>query len=220
MTLLTASQRSLITQVDTIVTQRLAAQQAGHGIDHIHRVYRAACDIADETPCDRFVVELAALLHDIGDAKFHDGVERSGEFSAEILSELNVDTAVISQVTQIVDSISFRKAVDRASLSMEAKVVQDADRLDALGAVGIVRTIEYGAAFGQPFSVPGQDLDSPDTAPQKTGVGHFHDKLFKLSGLMNTAAARRIALQREQFMREFLAQFARECDTRPGLCGQ
>ena len=113
---------------------------------------------------------------------------------------------VIEHVASIVDNISFRKGVDAAELSLEGKIVQDADRLDALGAIGIVRTIEYGAAFGQPFFLPGQCLEE-----SKTGIGHFYQKLFKLRGLLNTEAAQQIAIQREQFMREFLRQFLDEC---------
>jgi len=151
---------------------------------------------------------LAALLHDIGDAKFHDGVERSGEFSREILNDLQVSPAVVEHVVQIVDNISFRKAVNREDLSLEGKIVQDADRLDALGAIGIVRTIEYGAASGQPFHVSGSQ-----SGQAKTGIGHFHEKLFKLRALLNTEPARRMAGQREDFMRLFLEQFFRECGT-------
>lgn len=183
---------------------RLAGQGAGHGIDHVLRVLKTAREIQAELGSERFVVELAALLHDLGDAKFHNGVERSGQFAKEILSDLSVSDETIAHVVHIVDNISFRKGADAAELTLEGKIVQDADRLDALGAIGIVRTIEYGAHFGQPFY-------SPDAENTKTGVGHFHDKLFKLRDLMNTDAGRRLAVQREQFMRSFLDQFLSEC---------
>lgn len=193
----------LIQQIETIVGQRLMDQGAGHGMDHILRVRNLAVQIHQKVGGDRFIIELGALLHDIGDAKFHDGVERSGEFSKTILGELGVNASTMDRVVEIVDRISFRKNVDQETLSLEGKIVQDADRLDALGAIGIVRTIEYGAEFGQPFW-------SSDPGILKTGVGHFHEKLFKLKGLMNTQVAREMAEDRERFMRDFLDQFLSE----------
>jgi uncharacterized protein len=169
------------------------------------RVVQNARQLQSEVGGDRLIIDLSALLHDVGDAKFHAGRERSGEFAREILGELQAPAELIHQVAEIVDNISFRKRVDANTLSLEGKIVQDADRLDALGAIGIVRTIEFGAEFGQPFW-------SADRGVTRTGVGHFYEKLFKLTGLMNTAPARRIAQQRETFMRHFLDQFFLECD--------
>ncbi len=193
----------LVSQTQEIVRQRMTGQGAGHDFDHVLRVLAAARTIQSEVGGDRTIVELAALLHDVGDAKFHDGVERSAEFSRKILSQLKAPDRVIQHVAHIVDNLSFRKTQTAEALSLEGQVVQDADRLDALGAVGIVRTIEYGAAFGQPFYLP-------DAGERKTGVGHFHEKLFKLKSLMNTDAGRRLASEREAFMRTFLDQFLRE----------
>jgi uncharacterized protein len=195
----------LIDQVEAIVHQRMSGQGAGHDMDHVLRVTRSAKQLQEQIGGNRLVVELAALLHDIGDAKFHDGVEKSAEFAAEILSQLDTPTEIIEHVCDIVDRISFRKGVDSETLSLEGKIVQDADRLDAIGAIGIVRTVEYGAVKGQPFY-------STDPLITKTGIAHFDDKLFKLTGLMNTEPARRIAQGREQFMRAFVDQFKLECD--------
>ena len=186
------------------VQRRLAGQGAGHGFDHVHRVLLSARAIQSREGGDLFVIELAALLHDVGDAKFHSGVERSAEFTREILSGLQVKHDVVEEVARIVDNISFRKRYDSEPLSLEGQVVQDADRLDALGAIGIVRTIEYGASIGQPFYASIDDAS-------KTGVDHFYDKLFKLRDLMNTATGRELAVNREQFMRTFLKQFFDEC---------
>ncbi|EMI16345.1 HD superfamily hydrolase [Rhodopirellula maiorica SM1] len=196
----------IVEHVQRLVRERMAGQQAGHDVDHVLRVLKSAREIQAEVGGNRFVVELAALLHDLGDAKFHNGQERSAEFAREILSQFHLNRHTIEHVATIVDTISFRKAADRSTLSLEAKIVQDADRLDALGAIGIVRTIEYGAAIGQPFYL------SENMEPkQKTGIDHFDEKLFKLHDLLNTDAARRIAGQREQFMRTFLEQFRHEC---------
>ncbi len=197
------NQNDLAELVEVIVRERLREQAAGHGLDHVMRVLNSARIIQSDAGGDLEIIELAALLHDVGDAKFHDGVERSAEFARKILSEHHATNDVIEHVAHIVDNISFRKGVDASELSLEGKIVQDADRLDALGAIGIVRTIEYGAAVGQPFF-------APDAGNTKTGIGHFHEKLFKLKGLLNTDAAKRLAGEREAFMRTFLDQFLRE----------
>lgn len=193
----------LVRQTKSIVLNRMADQQAGHGGDHIIRVLANARQIQSQTGGDLVIVELAALLHDLGDAKFHDGLERSAEFAREILTILGAERATIDHVAHIVDNISFRKSDTAEPLSLEGQIVQDADRLDALGAVGIVRTIEYGASIGQPFY-----LSNP--GDQKTGIGHFDDKLFKLKSLINTDAGLEIAIGREKFMRDFIEQFQRE----------
>lgn len=195
----------LVAETEAVVRERMAGQAAGHGMDHVLRVLASARTIQADAGGDLIVIELAAMLHDVGDAKFHGGVERSAEFARQILSELGASDSVIEHVVHIVDNISFRKGVDASELSLEGKVVQDADRLDALGAIGIVRTIEYGAAVGQPFYL--SDESRTAAGSEKTGVGHFHEKLFKLKGLMNTDAGRRLAEQREAFMRLFLDQF-------------
>ncbi|TWT51008.1 putative hydrolase [Rubripirellula amarantea] len=195
--------QQLVKQTEAVVRERMSGQAAGHGMDHVLRVLASARAIQSEVGGDLQIVELSALLHDVGDAKFHDGVERSAEFAREILSSIGAGDDLIEHVAHIVDNISFRKGDSAKPLSLEGQVVQDADRLDALGAIGIVRTIEYGAAFDQPFY-------RPDAVDAKTGVGHFHEKLFKLKSLMNTDAGRRMAGDREAFMRTFLDQFMRE----------
>ncbi len=197
--------RQLVRDTEAIVAQRMAGQAAGHAMDHVLRVLKSARSIQLEAGGDLMVVELAALLHDIGDAKFHDGVERSGEFARGILAERGAPQDTIDHVAEIVDNLSFRKRHSAKPLSLEGQIVQDADRLEALGAIGVVRTIEYGAAVGQPFY-------QPDASLAKTGVGHFHEKLFKLKSLMNTESGRQLAEGRESFMRQFLDQFLAECD--------
>ncbi|WP_146403508.1 HD domain-containing protein [Planctomycetes bacterium CA13] len=205
---------AIIDQVAEQVSERMSGQQAGHGVDHVLRVLKTAREIQAQVGGDRFVVELAAWLHDVGDAKFHDGVERSAEFAREILRDLDVGNDIIEHVSHIVDNLSFRKGSAAKELSLEGKIVQDADRLDALGAIGIVRTIEFGATRGQPFYVSEANDGSTDSSKAgtgKTGIGHFHEKLFKLRDLLNTEPAKHIAAEREQFMRAFLDQFLREC---------
>ncbi len=202
MDVLPQEQQRIVDAVRDRVRVRLDGQGAGHGMDHIARVHATACKLVVSEGGDRFVIELAAWLHDVGDAKFNDGEELSGQYSREILAEFEIDESLIGHVVSIVDCISFRKRTPIDQLSHEAKIVQDADRLDALGAVGIVRTIEYGAVKNQPFYE--DDLS-------RCGLGHFFEKLFKLHDLMNTEAARREAVEREKIMHQFLDQYCTEC---------
>lgn len=195
--------RQLVERTESIVRERMAGQGAGHGMDHVLRVLASARTIQTDAGGDLVVIELATLLHDVGDAKFQDGVERSAEFACEILGGLGAGGELIEHVAHIVDNISFRKGTSAKPLSLEGQVVQDADRLDAIGAIGIVRAIEYGVSVGQPFYLP-------DAGDAKTGVGHFHEKMFKVKELLNTDAARKMAEERETFMRSFLDQFLRE----------
>lgn len=193
--------RRMISRTRDRVRERMGLQGAGHGWDHVERVVSNALVISADVGGDRFVIELAALLHDIGDAKFHDGRERSGEFSRQILLEFGGETDVIEHVTHIVDNLSFRRRHDARPLSLEGKIVQDADRLDALGAIGIVRTIEYGHSAGRAFY-------SSEDVP--TTFDHFHEKLLRLSESMNTEIGKRLAKEREQFMVEFLERYQAE----------
>ena len=177
----------------------LSTQSAGHGWDHIHRVRRTVMSIHAEEGGDPCVVELAALLHDIGDAKFNDGQERSGELAHGMLQKHQVDPNTIRHIVHIIENLSFRKRNQAEPLSHEGKIVQDADRLDALGAIGI-----------------GEQLNTANTNPSLSSTTkshllprelHFKEKLFKLKDLLNTASARRIADQRVDFMRLFLQQY-------------
>lgn len=203
---LTSQQLAILEATVPLVAQRMQGQQAGHGLDHVQRVVLSARAIQSEVGGCPFIVEIAAWLHDIGDAKFHAGQERSGEFSREILHQFDLPAESIEHVVAIVDGISFRKSSSSSRLTLEGQIVQDADRLDALGAIGIVRTIEYGATRSQPFFDPNSDLLN-----DPTGVGHFYQKLFKLRELLNTEPARRMSQEREDFMRTFLQQFFQEC---------
>lgn len=195
----------LIDAVQREVMLAMEGQQAGHGVDHVQRVVSLALQLQRCEGGNRTIIALAAWLHDVGDAKFCDGVERGAELSAEILQRCAAPPELIQPVVEVVDTISFRKAFDRSQLSWEAKIVQDADRLEALGAIGIVRTIEYGAHRNRPFYLPGEDM-----ATSQCSLGHFYQKLFRLRGLMNTATARTIAERRELLMRQFVEKFLEE----------
>lgn len=188
---------------------------AGHDFDHVCRVHANAAHLKSANEIRGIsirgcVVELAAWLHDVGDAKFHDGAELSGQLSEEIMSRVGVELAVRRAVVEIVDNISFRKRASAKPLSLEGQLVQDADRLDAVGAIGIVRTIEYGHSKQQPFYVHGQSFQKHSSLSEKTGVGHFFEKLFLLPELMNTEVGRIEAERRVEFMHGFLKQFFAE----------
>ena len=198
-------EKTTIAKVSQVVREMMAAQGAGHGVDHVLRVVNMALHLQAQEGGDPTIVALAAWLHDIGDAKFCDGKELGAERSRQILEGCGVPSQQIEQIVHVVDNISFRKGVESLELSLEAKIVQDADRLEALGAIGIVRTIEYGAYRNRPFFLPGQDLET-----SQSSLAHFHQKLFKLRSLMNTSTARRLAEQRDAFMRQFVEQFLSE----------
>ena len=200
--------QSTVEAIHTEVAERMQAQGAGHGLDHVQRVWRMAKFIQGESGGDLLVIELAALLHDLGDAKFHNGVERSGEFAREILSRLSQPTELIEHVCQIVDRISFRHGAAAQELTLEGQIVQDADRLDAMGAIGIVRVIEYGAFIGRRFD----DQLHPN---EPSGLKHFDEKLLKLLELLNTESARRIGRRRDSFMRAFLSEYHTETGGTP-----
>jgi uncharacterized protein len=174
----------------------------GHDYHHIERVVINARKILQEEQADSFLVELGAWLHDLGDHKLHGGTDKSKELIGAFLTSLAVDQSVIDRVVEIVSEVSFSKG--KKPSSKEAEIVQDADRLDAIGAIGIARCFAYGGSKGRILYSP-YDSESKDSSVQ-----HFYDKLFKLKDLMNTESARLIARQRHSFMEEYLAEFYSE----------
>lgn len=205
---------TLIENTIAFVKKQLEHAEAGHDWFHIERVYKNALLIAAEEQCDQTVVALGALLHDIADSKFHDGDESIGPKTARsFLEGESVSEEVIVQVIAIIENISFKGGnFEKAFHSKELEIVQDADRLDALGAIGIARTFNYGGFKNRP-------LYNPEIPPklnmskeeyknsQAPTLNHFYEKLLLLKDKMNTPAGKRIAAQRHHFMEEFLAQF-------------
>lgn len=213
------NQQDVVDRTAGFVCRTLSGDHTGHDWWHIHRVRQTAILLADEENADRFVVELAALLHDVADWKFHGGDECAGPRAARTwLESLSVDQRVIDHVCDIVAGISFKGAgVPTPMTTVEGQIVQDADRLDALGAIGIARTFAYGGHKGQPLhdpDMPPAHHDSFESYKQNQGttINHFYEKLLLLRDRMNTAAARRLAQERHQVMEQFLAQFLREWD--------
>src|ERR1700761_7750590 len=200
------------------VRTTLSNAEGGHDWWHIHRVHTNAKRIAQTETCDMFVVELAALLHDIADSKFHNGDEEIGPATAgNFLRSINADEIVIEHVQQIIRHISFKSGFDKSSFhSIELDIVQDADRLDALGAIGIARAFNYGGFKGReiynPDVKPNLNLTKEEyknsTAPS---INHFYEKLLLLKDKMNTPTGKKLAEQRHNFMLAYLEQFYLEC---------
>jgi len=207
--------QTLIKNTVGFVKQTLSEAEGGHDWWHIYRVWKNAQNIAkSEEGIDTFVVELGALLHDIADSKFHDGDEEIGPKTArEYLISQGVAIEIVEHVENIVRHISFKGAIEGQQwMSPELAVVQDADRLDAVGAIGIARTFNYGGHKGRalydPNNKPNLEMTKEEyknsTAPT---INHFYEKLLLLKGLMNTETGKAIAESRHQFMEQYLEQF-------------
>jgi uncharacterized protein len=209
--------KEILSQTEAYVKETLAVGGAGHDWWHVYRVWKNALHIAQTESVDLFVVELAALLHDIADHKFHGGDETIGPKTARAwLEKLNVDEPVIAHVTEIIASLSFKGVqVATPMRTREGMVVQDADRLDAIGAIGIARAFAYGGAKGRLLHDPAVVVELHDSfetyknSPAPT-INHFYEKLLLLKDLMNTETARNIAEGRHAYMEEFLSQFYAE----------
>ncbi len=199
------------------VKKQLANAEGGHDWFHIERVYKNALLLSKNEKVDTFIVALGSLLHDIADSKFHNGDETIGpRLAGSFLVKQNVDSSIIAHVINIIEHISFKGGNDPQKFhSPELGVIQDADRLDALGAIGIARTFNYGGfknrAIYDPEIKPNLKLSKEEykasTAPT---INHFYEKLLLLKDRMNTKTGKRIAEQRHQFMQTYLEQFYSE----------
>jgi uncharacterized protein len=211
------SNADIIEQTVSFVQKTLENAEGGHDWWHIHRVWTNARYIAQNEDCDLLVVELAALLHDIADSKFHNGDEEIGPATAaNFLNSINVSADIVEHVQQIIRHMSFKASFDKAGFySNELAIVQDADRLDAIGAIGIARAFTYGGfkdrEIYNPNIKPNLNMTKEEykntTAPT---INHFYEKLLLLKDKMNTGTGKRMALQRNNFMEDFLKQFYSE----------
>lgn len=220
--------RELIVATENFIRERLAADSSGHDWHHVDRVRRSAVLIGAAEGADLFITELGALLHDVADWKFHGGSEDAGPQAARAwLQSHGVAEEPIAQVETIIREVSYKGAgVQTLPTTLEAMVVQDADRLDALGAIGIARAFAYGGHKGRAMYdplTPAEPHASFEAYKKNSGptINHFYEKLLLLKDRLNTTTARQIAAGRHRFMEEFLAQFYREWngdDYRP-VCG-
>lgn len=209
----------IINKTKEYVKSKLEGEGTGHDFWHILRVYKTSIYIGEKENADLFIVELAALLHDIADWKFNEG---KGDIATNLintwLGSLGVDDSIINKITKIIRTMSFKGGTTNAvQETIEGKVVQDADRLDAMGAIGIARAFAYGG-YKQ------RELYNPNIKPQKykdfeeykknlgTTVNHFYEKLLLLKDLMNTESGKTMARERHDFMEVYLEQFYKEWD--------
>jgi uncharacterized protein len=213
------NKEKIIAATIAFVKKELKNAEGGHDWFHIERVYKNALLIAKDEKVAIFVISLAALLHDIADPKFYNGDETIGpKVATTFLKEQKVDTVIITHVINIIKHISFKNSFDKEAkkfTSKELEVVQDADRLDAIGAIGIARCFNYGGfknrALYNPVILP--NLTMTKEAYKKSDaptINHFYEKLLLLKDKMNTASGKKIAAQRHAFMETYLLQFYNE----------
>ncbi len=208
---------SKIDQTILFVKEELKGAEGGHDWFHVARVYKNALTIAKTEECNLEIIQYAALLHDIADSKFHNGDEQIGpQKAATFLHTIGVDSTIIDEVILIIENLSFKGGHSSSDYrSLELDIVQDADRLDAIGAIGIARTFNYGG-------YKNRLLYNPDIAPKTNQskeeyknsdaptLNHFYEKLLLLKDKMNTRKAKELAIQRHKFMETYLSQFYAE----------
>ncbi|MBQ1826433.1 MAG: HD domain-containing protein [Erysipelotrichaceae bacterium] len=190
---------------------------SGHDFYHTLRVYRLAMNIAEREECDRLIVALAALLHDVDDYKLVKDQKEPYENARGFLKKHGFDEDTVSGIIHIIEQVSFKGSDSAVPDSIEGMIVQDADRLDAIGAIGIARTFAYGGSHDQPIYDPEISVIENMNGEQYlshegTTVNHFHEKLLLLKDMMNTRAARELAENRHKVMEDFLAEFYDEWD--------
>lgn len=214
------NKKQAIEKTREFVVKTLKGAEGGHDWFHIERVYNNAKHIANYEDVDLFVVELGALLHDIADSKFHDGDESIGpKKAASFLRSINIPGEIIAHIVNIIIHVSFKSSLEKNKSikfdSKELQVVQDADRLDAIGAIGIARAFNYGGfknrSLFDPEIAPNLNQDKgtykKSTAPT---INHFYEKLLLLKDKMNTSTGRKLAAKRHVFMEQFLDEFYAE----------
>lgn len=207
----------ILEQTIAFVKKTLAGAEAGHDWFHIERVYKNALLINQAEKGDELIVALAALLHDIADPKFNNGDEEIGpKMAGDFLTQLGLDPALIHHVQQIIRNLSYKASLGTITFqSRELDIVQDADRLDAIGAIGIARAFTYGGYKNRVLYDPeitpdlnmSKEVYKNSTAPT---INHFYEKLLRLKDLMKTNTGKEIAAQRHDFMLVYLDHFYKE----------
>ncbi|MFZ4261890.1 HD domain-containing protein [Sphingobacterium sp. HJSM2_6] len=211
------NKQEIIDKTAAFVQDQLKDAESGHDWWHIVRVWNNCKLILKTEDADPLVCELTALLHDIADSKFHDGDEEIGpRIAGEFLTSLNVDQNTILHVQQIIRNMSYKASLGQLDFhSKELAIVQDADRLDAIGAIGIARAFNYGGFKNREIYNPNippalnQDKETYKNSVAPT-INHFYEKLLLLTDKMNTSSAKAIATERHRYMEDFLQQFYAE----------
>jgi uncharacterized protein len=210
------TQQEVIQKTADFVKAKFEGEGSGHDWWHIYRVWQVAQTIARKEKADTFIVELGALLHDIVDFKFNEDEEGGGKATQKWLIDLDVNQEIIDKVVHIVNNVSFKGEANQNKMkSLEGKVVQDADRMDAIGAIGIGRCFAYGGYKGtemyNPENKPKANMTKEEYKNNKgTSINHFYEKLLLLKDLMNTNTGKKMAQQRHKFMEKYLEQFFAE----------
>ena len=206
-----------ITLTINFVKEKLEGAEAGHDWFHIERVWKLSKKIAEQEGGNLEVIELSALLHDIADPKFHNGDETLAlKISQNFLEEIHVNAKLIEQVLFVIKNISFKNRAEAPeNPPLELQIVQDADRLDAIGAIGIARTFNFGGfknnLMYHPEIKPNLGMNKEEYKKSNgTTINHFYEKLLLLKDLMNTETAKKIASERHNFMLQFLDEFYKE----------
>ncbi len=214
---MTQSEDNLIENTIQFVKERLENSEGGHDWFHIERVYKNSCLIAESEDCNLLVVKLSALLHDIADSKFHNGDESIGPAVAkDFMESEKVSNYIIEHVVKIIENISFKGGNEQKLFhSIELDIVQDADRLDAMGAIGIARAFNYGGFKNRklydPEINPNLNLTKEEYKNSTTPtINHFYEKLLLLKDKMNTETGKKLAQKRHDFMEIYLKQFYKE----------
>lgn len=202
---------NLIELAEQFVKHELEYDPSGHDWWHCNRVRNVALEIAKYEKADLLVCELAALLHDVADEKLNESKQAGLDKVRNWMLQYVEDNECIDRVMTIISSMSYNGGKNKPLETIEGQIVQDADRLDALGAIGIARTFVYSGWKGQQIHNPERDFSSTDyRSNEKTAIHHFYEKLLKLKGLMNTNYAKEIAQKRHDFMEAYLKQFYSE----------
>lgn len=217
------SNQQILNLTEVFVRKRMTGEGTGHDYYHIERVIQIAEKISkEEGQGNLFLIKLAALLHDIADWKFYNADETVGpRVAREFLGKLKANKEIIDEVSFIISNISYKGGIKQTPMrTIEGKIVQDADRLDAMGAIGIARAFAYGG-------FKGRQIHDPHTKTKKkykslkeyhntnsTSINHFYEKLFLIKGLMNTKTAKKIAKERHKFMENFLKEFYAEWESK------
>lgn len=207
----------LINKTIELVKEKLEGTESGHDWFHIERVWKLSLKIHEKEGGNQLIIELASLLHDIADPKFHNGDETiASKIVNQFLTEQSLDPETIEKVIFIIENMSFKNRNDAPKdLPLELKIVQDADRLDAIGAIGIARTFNFGGYKNNLMYHPDIEpkLNQSKEEYKKsngTAINHFYEKLLLLRDLLNTDTAKEIAEHRHQFMLQFLDEFYKE----------
>lgn len=209
----------IINKTTEFVKEKLAGDSSGHDWWHIYRVWNMSKKIQEKEGGDLFLIEMAALLHDVADWKFYDNENEGVKVVHNFLNGLGLDNGYVIKILEIIKNVSFKGAgVKDQMISLEGKIVQDADRLDAMGAIGVARTFAFGGKFGNEMHNPNLEVKMHKSFDEYkntrgTTINHFYEKLLLLKDRMNSSKAKQIAMGRHVFMENFLKQFYKEWES-------